>query len=155
MQGVVLALFGAALAAGLAELLLPREEGGTATVFRFLISLVVLLLILTPFASFLQNSEEILSGEITFEEESTADFEQIFSDTVGAQSKQDFEKGLYALLLREYGISQKDVTLLVRFDAQGELVGVSLFLSGEALTKNPDTLAKALTQKLGCTVEVR
>ena len=60
MQGTVLSLFGAALAAGLAELLLPNEQAGTAKLFRFLISLVVLLLILSPFIGFLQSGEELL-----------------------------------------------------------------------------------------------
>ncbi len=155
MQGTVLALFGAALAAGLADLLLPSEKEGTAKLFRFLVSLVVLLLILTPFAGFLKNSEDIFSGELPFEEEQIEDFEQIFSQTVSAESKKEFEKGLYALLAREYGIPQENVTILVRFDAEGELACVSLFLSGGALTQNPDTLEKALSEKLGCTVEVR
>ena len=143
------------MAAGLAELLLPRDEGGTAKLFRFLISLVVLLLILAPFTGFLQSSEEILSGEIAFEEEGIENFEQIFSETVSAEGKKEFEKRLYALLAKEYGIKEEDVTLLVRFDAQGELVGVSLFLSGGALLQNPDVVQNALAQKLGCSVEVR
>ncbi len=155
MQGTVLALFGAALAAGLAELLLPAEDGGTAKLFRFLISLVVLLLILTPFFGFLRDSEAILEGEIVPSEEQSADFEQIFSDTVNAQAKAEFEKGLYALLESEYGIKAQNVKLVLRFDAQGELAGVSVFLSGSSLLKNPDTLARELSEKLDCTVEVR
>jgi len=155
MQGAVLALFGAALAAGLAELLLPDRENGTAKLFRFLVSLVVLLVILIPFGGFLQNSGEILSGEIPFEEQEMTELEQTFSEAVNAQGKKEFEKGLYALLAREYGIPQKNVTPLVRFDPQGELACVTLFLSGEALLQNPDTLETALSKKLGCTVEVR
>lgn len=155
MAGAVLALFGAALAVGVAELLLPIEEGGTAKLFRFLVSLVILLIILTPFTGFLQKSEDFLSGEIAFDEQQGTDFEQIFSDTVHAQSKADLEKGLYALLAREYGIPQKNVRLLLRFDAQGALASVSVFLSGTSLTQNPDALERALSQRLGCTVEVR
>ena len=129
MQGTVLALFGAALAAGMAELLLPAEDSGTAKLFRFLISLVVLLLLLTPFLGFLQESEDLLSGEIAFEKiETGTDTEQIFADTVHAQGKAEFEKGLYALLETEYGIPQKNATLLCCFDAQGKLVGVSVYL---------------------------
>lgn len=155
MQGTVLALFGAALAAGLAELLLPDRENGTAKLFRFLVSLVVLLLILIPFGGFLQNSENFLSGELPFEEQEMAALEQTFSGAVNAQGKKEFEKGLYALLQKEYGIAEEHVTLLIRFDPQGELACVTLFLSGEALLQNPDTLQKALSEKLGCTVEVR
>ena len=94
MQGTVLALFGAALAAGLAELLLPSEEEGTTKLFRFLISLVILLLILTPFFGFLQKSEDLFTKDLTIEEKQEAEFEQIFSDTVQAQGKAEFEKGL-------------------------------------------------------------
>jgi hypothetical protein len=155
MAGVVLALLGAALATGVAELLLPPTETGTAKLFRFLVSLVILLLILTPFVGFLQKNEELLSGDIPFKKEESADFEQIFSNTVHAQSKADLERGLYELLGREYGISPKNATLLLRFDAQGALAHVSVYLSGAALTQNPDTLERALSQKLGCTVEVR
>ena len=155
MQGTVLSLFGAALATGLAQLLLPEEKSGTAKLFRFLISLIVLLLILTPFAGFLQNGAKLLKGEIAFEEAEKEAFEQIFSDTVNAQGRTEFEKELYALLEREYGLAQKNVTLLVRFDAAGELTGVSVYLSGAGLLQDPATLEDALAKKLGCTVEVR
>ena len=78
-----------------------------------------------------------------------------YGGRVPYRSKADLERGLYALLAREYGIPQKNATILLRFDAQGELVGVSVYLSGTALMQNPDTLARELSQKLGCTVEVR
>ena len=155
MQGVVLSLFGAALAAGLAELLLPPEENGTTKLIRFLVSLVILLLILAPFAGFLQKSDSILEGELSFEESENTDFEQILSDAVNAQGEKEFEQGLYSLLEKEYGIAQSNVTLLIRFDVQGELDCVSVFLHGAALLQDPDALAKDLSQILGCTVEVR
>ena len=155
MQGTVLALFGAALAAGLAELLLPTEQEGSAKVFRLLISLVVLLLILTPFLGFLRESESLFSGEITLEEEPSADFEQIFSDTVQAQGKAEFETGLYELLAREYGIPQENATVLTRFDADGMLAGVTVYLSGTGILHDPAQLEKELSKTLNCTVEVR
>ena len=106
-------------------------------------------------AGFLRNSTELLKGEIAFEETEKEVFEQIFSDTVNAQGRAEFEQELYALLEREYGLAQKNVTLLVRFDAAGELTGVSVYLSGAGLLQDPATLEDALSQKLGCTVEVR
>ena len=155
MQGTVLALFGAALAAGLAELILPNEEEGTARVFRFLISLIVLLLILTPFLGFLQKSENLLISEPSFEETEIADFEQLFFDTVQSQSKAEFEKGLYDILAHKYGIARENVTLLVRYDNGGALTSVSVYLSGSGLLQDPVALERALSQKLSCTVEVR
>ena len=155
MQSTVLSLFGAALAAGLAELLLPNEQSGTAKLFRFLISLIVLLLILTPFSGFLQESEALLAGELALEQADEQALTQIFSDTVNAQGKADFEKELYALLEREYELPQKNVQLLVRFNAAGELAGVSLYLSGSGLLCDPVAMQNELAKKLGCTVEVR
>ena len=155
MQGTVLALFGAALAAGLAELLLPTEQEGTSKIFRFLVSLVVLLLILTPFLGFLQKSEDLVSGEIVFDEQQGENFEQIFSDTVQAQGQKEFEKALRAFLETEYGILPSNVTLVSRFDAQGDLDSLSVYLSGLGILQDPEVLEKDLSKKLGCTVEVR
>ena len=155
MQGTVLALFGAALAAGVAELLLPRESGGTAKLFRFLVSLVVLLLVLAPFLGFLQKSEDLIHGDITLEEEQNANFDQIFFDTVQLQGKAEFEERLYIFLETQYGIPRKDITLLVRFDAEGALASVSVFLSGTGVLQDPVVLEEDLMGKLGCRVEVR
>ena len=50
MGNTVLGLFGVCIAAALAELLLPGDEGrGTKTALRLLVSLAVLLLLLRPF----------------------------------------------------------------------------------------------------------
>ena len=155
MQGVILSLFGAALAAGVAELLLPCDQGGVAKLFRFLLSVVILLIILAPFGGFLQKSEQLLTGEIALEEAEIEDFSKTFSDMVNAQARVEFERGLYALLARDHGIREENATLLTRFDAQGELAHVSILLSGGALLQDPDALAKSLSKTLGCTVEVR
>lgn len=155
MSGMILALFGAALATGVAELLLPSEDkNSTVRLFRFLVSLVILLLILTPFLGFLENSENIFKGELSFEEGELADYEQIFEDAVQTQSEADLREGLYDFLDKEYGISKQNATLLIGFDADGALSFVKIYLKGSALTQNPDALSKALRKKLGCTVEV-
>ena len=155
MQTTVLSLFGAALAAGVCELLLPREDGGTAKLLRFLISLVVLLLILTPFLGFLQGNHEILSGEIEISQTDETELEEILSETVNAQGRADFEDALCIFLKQKYGIEQKDITISIRYDAQGELLLVSLRLSGVGLLQDPEEIENTLSKKLGCTVEVR
>ena len=155
MQATVLSLFGAALAAGVCELLLPRENGGTAKPLRFVISLVVLLLILTPFLGFLQNNRDVFSGEIDVSQVDGTEFEKIFSETVNAQGRADLEDALYDLLKREHGIERKNAALTIRYDAQGELVLVSIRLSGAGLLQDPEMIENTLAKKLGCTVEVR
>lgn len=156
MSGTILALFGTALAVGLSELLLPPQSSeGTVRLFRFLTSLVILIVILTPFLGFLQSGEEIFRGELDLSAPTPPDYEQAFSDAVQAQSEADFKAGLSLLLEQEYGIQKENATLLVRFDTDGTLSHVSVFLSGAALLQNPDTLAKNLSIRLGCAVEVR
>ena len=58
MGTAILGLVGVSLAAALAELLLPGDEGkGTKRFLRILVSLAVLLLLLRPFLSLLGSAE--------------------------------------------------------------------------------------------------
>lgn len=156
MQETVFTLFCTALAVGIAELLLPEGSSkGTVLLFRFLCSLMVFLLLLSPFRTFLQKGETLLQGEMQAQDSNLAHYEQILENAVQTQSEADFKKGLLLLLQRDYGIKKENVTLLIRFDADGTLSRVCIFLSGAALLQNPDTLAKNLNQRLGCEVEVR
>ncbi len=156
MTGTILSLFGVCLAAALGELLLPKTaSAGTRKLLHFLTGLLVLVLILTPFLGFLQEHGSFLEGEIAWEEEPKQDFEQIFRDAIKAQSGEDLKEGLYALLATEYGIARKDCSIVILFSGEGDLMHVSVFLSGEALFQNPERLETALQKKLQCTVEVR
>ena len=156
MQNEILALFGVCIALGMSELLLPGEEnGGTRRLLRFLAALAVFLLILTPFAGFLQKSEELFVKEPLFEEEQTAKFEQVFEQAVLEQSSKDLEAGLLALLEKEYGIEAKNCTVLISFAPDGTLARVSIFLSGAALLSDPEEIELELSERLACTVEVR
>lgn len=156
MQREILALFGICLAFAVGELLLPQStSASTKRALRFLTGLAVLLLILTPFRSFLQNSTPFFKGEITFEETDLQAFEEIFEKAVLAQSEQDIIAGIRALLASEYDIEQENCTVLVHFDTDGTPRRICIFLSGEALTHNPETLERTLSERLGITVEVR
>ena len=156
MQQEILALFGVCIALGMCELLLPGEENNSSRrLLRFFVSLVVLLLILTPFVRFLQKSDTLFSDEVMFEEGDPERYEQIFSQTVQAQGAKDLEAGIHALLEKEYGIAATDCTVLVYFEADGALARVSIFLSGKALTNDPERIRESLSKRLNCTVEVR
>ena len=149
-------LFGVCLAAGIGELLLPSHtSAGTRRALRALTALLVLLLILTPFAHILKSNEEWLWGEADLGEVQDTDYERIFLDAVQAQSAKDLEQGLYTLLRSEYGIDEENCTILVYFDTDGSLRHVSLFLSGNALLQNPERLEQDLSERLCCSVEVR
>ena len=158
MEKTVLGLFGVCLAAALAELVLPHNEGkGTKDVLRVLVSLAVLLLLLRPFVSFLGSDpavrlEDLVSGS---EEDTTARYEEIFSQAVIAGSERDLKEGLYAWLSKEHGIDAEDAYIKVTMGDGGSLLRVEIFLSGGALFCDPDVLERELGELLNCETEVR
>ena len=156
MQGEILALFGVCIALGMSELLLPGEEnGGARRMMRFLATLAVLLLILTPFTEFLQSNKGLFEGEVELEQGDIADYERILSQAVQEQSGKDMESGLLSLLEKEYGISRENCTVVLYFSPDGTPDRVCVFLSGAALFADPEELENDLEKRLGCTVEVR
>ena len=153
MQQGILALFGVCLALAISELLLPGD--GAKRFLRFLTSLVILLLILTPFAGFLKHHEAFFARDLSFEEETVADYERILTEAVTAQSGKDLKAGLAALLQKEYGISPEYCHIGVYFAGDGTLTRVQIFLSGKALAADPVSIEQDLSARLGCPVEVR
>lgn len=156
MQKEILALFGVCFAAAVGELLLPATaQLGTRKALRLLTSLLVLLLILTPFLRVLRNQDALFGGEIDIEEPSAKEFETIFENAMQSQSETDLKNGLLSLLQKEYGIKESDCQIFVYFKEGGELQSVSLFLSGDAIKKDPLAIERDLSARLGCEVEVR
>lgn len=156
MQAHILSLFAVCLSLGLGELLLCGEEkSGTRRALRLFAALLVLLLILAPFIDFLKSCQNFFGEELVFEESALQDWEQVFSRAVAAQSEKDLKSGIQSFLEKEYGIAAQNCTVLVYLDGEGALQSVSVFLSGAALTLNPDEVARALAAQLHCTVEVR
>ena len=154
MGAQILSLFGAALAGMMAELLLAQKNSGMVRLFRFLVTVVILLLLVSPFLSLLQKSESLfLEGGDCAEE--LLDYESIFSETVQVQCEADFKKRLAEMLEKEHHVAPENVTTVVYFNADGTLSRVCLFLSGAALLKDPKALESALSARLGCAVEVR
>ena len=150
-------LFGVCVAAAIVELLLPGEgHGGTKVLLRLLVVLTVLVLVLLPLFSFLQDANpEDVAG--LFEDEATDStyYEGIFHSTVASGSAADLSQGLLEWLTREYGISRENARVLVELDDEGALLRVSVYLSGEALLIDPQMIEDALEKKLLCDVTVR
>ena len=158
MGKTVLGLFCVCLAAALAELLLPHDEGrGTKGVLRVLVSLAVLLLLLRPFVSFLGSDPTVQLEELVgeSEEDTAAGYEEIFSQAVIAGSERDLKQGLYAWLLGEHGIDARDAHIKITLGDGGSLLRVEIFLSGAALLRDPDVLERELSELLNCETEVR
>lgn len=158
MGAEILALFCVVLAAALADLLICGEEGsGTRQVFHFLTALVVLALLLRPFLFMLGGAEDFFEGEFSFgdTEVSKEDFEKQWEEAVASRSAVELEKGLKELLNTEYGIAAEDCEVAVTLADTGELSRIDVFLSGVALTKDPEVIEKALQKQFECQVEVR
>ena len=158
MSGAMLALFGVVLAAAIGDLLIPGEEkGGTRQFLHFLTALSVLLLLLSPFRSFLQSADGFLQGEIEWSEEEVkkSDFEKKLSEAVANRSAAQLTQGLAALLEQQYGIARENQEIAVLLDEQGELRRISVFLKGAALLHDPEEIRQDLLKWFSCDVEVR
>ena len=158
MSGAILALFGVVFAAAIADLLIPGEEkGGTRQFLHFLTALTVLLLLVSPLRSLLQNADGFLQGEIEWSEDGVekSDFEQQFSTAIANRSATQLKEGLYTLLQQKYGISPDDCEIAVALNAQGELESISVLLKGAALLQDPGEIQQYLLKEFSCQVEVR
>ena len=142
MRAAILSLIAVALAASLAELLLPGDEGkGTKRFLKMLVSLAVLLLLLRPFLGFLDAADGFFDGEVGEIPVTETDYGNLLGDAVAKRSKQDIEK--------------EDAKVTVTLEKDGTLRRVSVILSGKALLTDPDSIEARLVDLLNCEVEVR
>lgn len=157
MGAEILSLFGVVLAAVLADLLVPTENGGMRQFLHFLTAMVLLVLLLRPFLSVLGGTESILRGDVQWPqgEENAEEYERIFRQTVTDRSAAELREGLFDMLYREYGIAEENCEIRVQLTKEGELSEISIFLSGSALLHDPEEIECDLREKFECTVEVR
>lgn len=158
MSGTVLGLLGVTLAAAMGELLLPLEgKGGTKAFLHFLTALILLLLLVRPFFTFLQTEELPLPGELAFadEEALAADYQQMFSEAVAARSADQLREGVTSLLAQKFQLSEESLWVGVVLNGDGELQEIAVRLSGEALLCDPQEIEAYLKEYFTCKVEVR
>ena len=158
MSGAMLALFGVVLAAAIGDLMIPGEEkGGTRQFLHFMTALCVLLLLLSPFRSLVQSTDDLLRGEIEWgdSEVKKSDFEKKLSDAVASRSASELREGLTALLQEKYGIAPEDAEIAVVLNERGELCRLSVLLKGAALLTDPEEIRGDLLELFSCEVEVR
>ena len=156
MAASVLGLFGVCLAAAMGELLLVGDEkNGTRRFLRMLVALALLLLLLRPFTRFLGGAEGFLRGEVGALEGESEEFESMLEEAVARRSKRELERGIYALLERDFEIAAEDCRVSVSLDEDGSLRRISVILSGKALLTDPEEIEAAILELLDCEVEVR
>jgi len=155
MRGAVVALFAVCLAAALLDLLSPGDgDKGLRRGLHLLTALAVLILLLQPFFSLLRRAPETI-GQMAEDDGERGEFEAVFDRTLTAAAAEELRAGLHRLLSADYGIEEEQARIVLSFDGSGQLFRVQIFLSGAALTRDPDALAGDLAAKLGCQVEVR
>ena len=156
MREHIFTLFCVCLVSAIGEIILPDgAKNSTRKAFRFLSCLVVLLLILTPFLRILGDCDTLFKGELEWTEQDTAQYEGLLEHAVIAQSEKELREGLCLILQNEYGVTESDCKILITFDESGALLHVSVFLSGNAISKNPSVIERDLAGRLNCSVEVR
>ena len=156
MSEGILSLFGVALGGAIADILLPgKPKGPLRRALGVLVSLTLLLLILRPVMGLIRDEGGFLEGVIPEIGGEQTDFEAIFADTVAKRSASELEKGIVQLLERDFGIAERDCAVGVLLDGQGELLSVSVRLSGKGLLVDPRAVEQALGELLNCLVEVR
>ena len=140
------------------ELLLPSEgKGGVKAFLHFLTALVLLLLLIRPFFSFLQAGELPLQGELPFadEEALTADYEQILSDAVASRSAVQLRDGITSLLMQEFDLAEQELQVSVKLAETGEPEQITVVLTGVGLLQDPREIETYLEKRFSCKVEVR
>lgn len=156
MSGQILALFGVSLAAALGDYLIPESgHEGTRRFLRFLTALVVLVLLLRPFLSFLGGAEGFFQGEVPEIGESTEDFEGKLAEAVANRAAEQLEQGVAGWVAQEFGVREEHVSVSAFFTSKGEVHRVLVILSGAALLQDPDEIERRLFELLNCEVEVR
>ena len=156
MTAFVLALLCLSLAAAIAELLLPGDEGkGTKRFLKILVSLAVLLALLRPFLHLLGSAEDFFAGDVGEMVAPQTDYSAVLQDAVARRSKKELENGIYAYLKEHFLIEREEASVQITLEGDGALRRVSVILSGKALLVDPDGVEAALGDLLGCETEVR
>ena len=155
MRGAVLSLFAVCLSAALLDLLSPGDRNrGLRRGLHLLTALAVLLLLIQPFLVLLRETPQNAAA-LTQNEAERDEFEAVFDKTMHQTAALELQEGLYRLLAADYGIAKENARIVLSFDRSGELTRVQIFLSGRALLRDPDALARDLGERFDCQVEVR
>lgn len=152
MQGV-LGLFGVSLAAVMAELCLPHgKDGGTRKYLRYLSSLAILLLILSPIADFLRGGATLEA--FSFPQQTEEDFAMIYSSAFKAAERE----AASAAIAEQCGaaFATPAACFRVSIQCEGETpVKILVRLSGKGLLCDPDRVADFIGRSYGIAAEVR
>ena len=154
MSGGILALFGVCMGAAILDVALPGEgRDGPKAFLQFFASLLVLMLILRPIFSLPEEAQGILDGLV--QEDTSAEFEQVWEETLAARGRAELEAGIGALLEAEFELTSATCSVWVTLDGAGALVRVDVRLRGLGLLRDPAPVEERLRELFACETEVR
>ena len=154
MSGGILALFGVCMGAAILDVALPGEGRDAPKAFlQFFASLLVLVLILRPIFALPEEVKGFLDDAV--QEETTAEFEQVWQETLATRGKAELEAGIYALLETEFALTATKCSVWVTLDGAGALARVDVRLKGVGLLQDPSPVEDRLRELFACETEVR
>lgn len=145
-------LYTLALASVMIALICAVVPASSTSHVRLLCSLCVVCLLCAPL---MRAVNTVKQGELEIPEQwreqtTTEDAEQDFADV--AQSV--LAGQLQLLLEREFSLPASECSIYTEQDEHGQITGVTLVLSGKAIWRDPEPLAKYVEGLLGCPCRV-
>ncbi len=140
--------------------LLPPDEGKQTTVFRLLVSLLILCVIANPMLTLLQEGPDVLLDrirsaieEINIEGGALSDrYAEQTAAYIRTASESKAEDAIGALLAERFGISAEDSRVEVVLGGAGDEIKldcVTVVLSGRAVLADPYTIEAYLSTLFG------
>lgn len=151
MTAYLLSLLGASLTVALINLLAPDSAAGH---LRFISSLFLVCVLVSPLPSALGSLEGITDGigGITDESTPSTDPSAEIEEAMNSASKVYFAQTLTRMLTERFAISEGEIRCSIRW-AEGDALQperVTVILSGSAKWKDPEEIEAFVSSLLGC-----
>ncbi len=158
MKEYFISVLGASLAATLVGILTPDgERGGISKLLKFLTSLFLICVIVTPLTEVVRSLQDIADGTLDLpgiEEEVKPDYEQQRDEALASASKTYFVQALTQMLEQEFSIASGEIRCIVTWtqteNGDDRPKRITLVLSGGAIWKDPKRMEAFVTELLGC-----
>jgi hypothetical protein len=153
MSGYLMMLLGASLLVAILTILSPGGASGRA--FRWITSLFLVAVLLSPLLSILHGLANLPSEEVTFpwEDSSEEHYREELQSALDTASKQYFAETLTRHLEETFAIPTGDVRCQIRWGKVDETLQpteITILLSGRGIWKDTAAIEKHVTELLGC-----
>lgn len=160
MNGYVLTVLGASLAAAMIELLSPKGEGGRiASHVRMIAGLFLMVALLGPLREGILFLKSAAEGNLTnrlaevIPEQISTDYEAAFRDTLVGVGKEETEAWVITVLDTVFGIPPGACTVEAVLQTEGKtltLEEVRIALSQKHALENPHPIETYISSQLQC-----